>query len=288
MTAKFREICRFELAYQARRFTTWFFVVVLFAFGFLIMRSFSVDDEGYVNSPQLVAMFTMAGGLIWALLAGSIAGEAAARDIETGMHPLAYTAGASETEYLGGRFLAAATINAAMLLALVTGIVLSLTLPRTDAEFIGPHQPLAYLAAYFVIALPGSFVATVFQFSASILQRRAMTSYLATVLLGFVSLFASTSIGNWFGNWDVASLFDAAGFIGIMRQVESMTPLEIKTRIIALEPTFLANRLIWISVAMGTLALTFRRFRFGHPASAEAMARLAVGGDQRQLWTMPI
>ena len=265
MTAKFYEIYRFELAYQLRRFTTWFFFVVLFAFGFLMMRSFSVDDEDYVNSPHIVAVFTVAGGLIWALLAGSIAGEAAARDIETGMHPLVYTAPVSRTEYLGGRFLASVSLNASMLLALVTGIVLSLLLPRPDAEFMGPHQPLAYLAAYFAIALPGCFVATVFQFSASLLQRRALASYLAVVLLGIGSLLASTSIFNWFGNWDVASLFDAAGFIGIMRHVESMTPLERKVRIIALEPPFLANRLIWMGIAVGALAFTFRRFRFAHP-----------------------
>ena len=106
--------------------------------------------------------------------------------------------------------------------------MLSLVLPASDAEFIGQHQPLAYLAAYFVIALPGSFVATVFQFWASLLQRRAMTSYLATVLLALVSLFASTSIGNWLGNWNVASLFDAAGFIGIMRHCRVDDPLMIK------------------------------------------------------------
>ena len=35
---KFREIFRFELAYQARRVSTWVYFIILFAFGFLIMR----------------------------------------------------------------------------------------------------------------------------------------------------------------------------------------------------------------------------------------------------------
>ena len=125
---KFREIFRFELAYQARRVSTWVYFVVLFAFGFLIMLAAGADtpeEVAFLNAPNGVAFFTVMGGVIWLLLAGAVAGEAGARDVETRMHPLTYTAPVSKADYLGGRFLAAFVLNASMLLALQVGLLLS-------------------------------------------------------------------------------------------------------------------------------------------------------------------
>ena len=56
---RFREIFRFELAYQLRRPVTWIYFWGLFAFGFLIMRSFSPEEGMFVNAPSLVAFFAV-------------------------------------------------------------------------------------------------------------------------------------------------------------------------------------------------------------------------------------
>jgi hypothetical protein len=58
---RFREIFRFELAYQARRVSTWAYFVVLFAVGFLIMRAGTPADGVFLNSPSPVALFTVMG-----------------------------------------------------------------------------------------------------------------------------------------------------------------------------------------------------------------------------------
>jgi len=262
---KFREIYRYELAYQLRRLPNWVYFIGLFAFGFLIMRSFTPDEGGYVNSPQNITVFMLFGGVIWGLLAASVAGDAAARDFETGMHPLAYTAPVSKLQYLGGRFLGAYTLNALLMLALETGILLSVLLPRSRPELIGPHDPTVYVALYVVCVLPNVLVATIVQFSAALFQRRAVVTYLASVLFGLTTLLLSTSIGNWTGNWDLAALFDVVGFIGILREMESMTPLEAATRNVALEAKILLNRVVWIAFALVAMAYTYRRFQFAHP-----------------------
>ena len=125
---KFREIFRFELAYQARRVSTWVYFVVLFAFGFLIMLAAGADtpeEVAFLNAPNGVAFLALMGGVIWLLLTGAVAGEAGARDVETRMHPLTYSAPVSKADYLGGRFLAAFVLNASILLALHVGLLLS-------------------------------------------------------------------------------------------------------------------------------------------------------------------
>ena len=262
---KFREIFRYELAYQVRRLPNWVYFVGLFAFGFLIMRSFTPDEGVHVNSPQNITIFMLFGGVIWGLLAASVAGDAAARDFETGAHPLAFTAPVSKLQYLGGRFVAACTVNALLMLALEVGILLSVLLPRSRPELIGPHDPLVYVGLYVVCVLPNVLVATIVQFSAALSQRRAVIAYLASLLFGLTTFLLSSVIGNQTGRWDLAALVDVVGFFGILREMESMTPLEQATRNIALEAKILLNRVVWIAFALVAMAYTYRRFQFEHP-----------------------
>ena len=83
-----REIFRFEFAYQVRRLSTWLFFAVLVAFAFLLTRGNFLADALYadffLDSPFVVAVVTVFGSLIWLLVAAAVAGEAAARDVQTG------------------------------------------------------------------------------------------------------------------------------------------------------------------------------------------------------------
>ena len=56
-------------------------------------------------------------------MAPAVAGGAAARDVQTRMHPLIYTTPISKADYLGGRFLAAFVLNALILLAVPLGML---------------------------------------------------------------------------------------------------------------------------------------------------------------------
>ncbi|HST58610.1 MAG TPA: hypothetical protein VLK84_07980, partial [Longimicrobium sp.] len=122
---KFRAIFRFELACQLRRVSTWLCITLLFAFAAWAMMSSRPTDAAILqNSPFGIAFFTVLGGAIWLLIAASVAGEAGARDVQTRMHPLTYTVPVSKAAYLGGRFLAAFTVNALMLLGVQAGMLL--------------------------------------------------------------------------------------------------------------------------------------------------------------------
>lgn len=142
---KFREVFRFELTYQVRRFTTWLYFAALFGFAFLAIRGIYIQDarsEGtFLNAPSVIVSATIFGGVIWLLIAAAVAGEAAARDAETRMDALIYTAPISKADYLGGRFLAALALNALILLAVPAGILLALLVPGLEAELLGPFRP---------------------------------------------------------------------------------------------------------------------------------------------------
>jgi len=277
---KFREIFRFELAYQLRRLSTWLYFTALGVIAFLFVRENALSDALYadffLNSPFIIASVTVFAGLFWFVVAAAVAGEAAARDMETGMHPLTWTAPVSKAAYLGGRFLAAFALNALILLAVPAGVMLAVYAPGVDAAVVGPFRPAAYLTAYGFLALPNAFVGTAIQFAWAALGRRAIASYLGSVLLFFVAYGGMFFTAIFLERQDLAALLDVFGHVFITSDlILGWTPIEKSTRLIQLQGPLLWSRLVWLGVALGTLAFTYARFRFAHHTAGPGSSRIA-------------
>jgi ABC-type transport system involved in multi-copper enzyme maturation permease subunit len=273
-----RGIVRFELAYQLRRPWPWLCVAVLIVFAFMFTRSavvpVTLPQEFILNSPFLIAVLTVFGCQIWLLIAPAIAGEAAARDVHTGIYPLMYTSPVSKTEYLGGRFLAALVLNAMLLLAVQVGSLLAVSAPGVSPEIIGPFRPAAHLAAYGLIALPNAFIATAVQFSVALLSGRPMASYAGSLGLFFFS-YPVTIVLYYTTMQKLALLADPIGVMAIMNEMMSdWTIVEKNVRMFTLEGPMIANRLIWVGIAVLMLALVYRRFRFAHRTASDVWSRL--------------
>jgi hypothetical protein len=152
------ETFRFEVAYQSRRVSTWLYFVLLLGVSFLMAREVFVNEaqEGsyFLNAPFAVAQVTLVECILSLLPLAALAGGAAARDVETRMHPLLYTAPVGKAAYLGGRFLAAFALGALMMAAIPAGLLAAALLPGEHADLIGPIRPAAYASAYFLLALP--------------------------------------------------------------------------------------------------------------------------------------
>jgi len=260
---KFREIFRFEFVYQARRVRTWLYFAVLFAVAYLLMRTAGAGD-GVVNSPYAIAQETVLTGLLWVLMAPAVAGSAAARDVQTRMHPLVYTTPISKSNYLGGRFLAAFVLNALILLAVPLGMMAALLFPGVEPEIVGPFRPAVYLSSYGVLALPTAFTFTAVQFSLAALKRRPIVSYLGSVLL-FVTASSAGLATNVLKMPSLGQLLDPTCRINVLvLMADTLTPLEKNTVLIGLESSILANRLLWAGIALAILVFTHFRFRLGH------------------------
>jgi ABC-type transport system involved in multi-copper enzyme maturation permease subunit len=265
---KFREIFRFEFVYQARRVRTWLYFAVLFAVAYLLVRTDPAAGGEVVNSPYDIAQDTVLTGLLWILMAPAVAGSAAARDVQTRMHPLIYAAPISKADYLGGRFLAAFVLNAVILLAVPLGVLASVYLPGREPELVGPLRPAVYLTSYGVLALPTAFTFTAVQFSLAALKRRAIVSYLGTVLF-FVSVGGPAALVlNVLQMPILGQLLDPTCRLTVLLVMpDTLTPLQMSTVLIGLESPILANRLLWIGLALAILAFTYVRFRPGHRAA---------------------
>jgi ABC-type transport system involved in multi-copper enzyme maturation permease subunit len=267
---KFREIFRFELAYQLRRPWPWLAMAVLIVVSFLVTRvgiiPVTLPQDFILNSPFIITTVSVLSCQIWLLVAPAVAGEAAARDVHTGMHPLTYASPISRIEYLGGRFVAALVLNALILLAVQVGSLLAVYAPGVSPEIIGTFRPTAYLTAYVFIGLTNAFIGTAVQFAAALLSGRPMASYVGSFGLFFLSYPVTVFLwSSRMARPEVALLTDPIGIFAIMNEMMSnWTIVEKNVRTFTLQGPMLWNRLLWLGVAASALAFIYLRFRFVH------------------------
>ncbi|HEX5715291.1 MAG TPA: M1 family aminopeptidase [Thermoanaerobaculia bacterium] len=267
---KLWEIFRFEISYQSRRISTWLYFAVVLGFTYMMGTEEYVSnarDGGYfLNSPFVIASVATIGSMIGLLITASLAGDAGARDAQTRMHPLVYTTPVGKANYLRGRFLAAFILNLLILVAVPVGLVLAALVPRAEADLIGPFRPGAYLGAYVFLVLPNAFIVTALLFSLSALGRKAIAAYFGSALLFFHSNFSWQFVAGTLGWWKLARLLDPFGLSVFSELSQAWTPAEKNTLLVGLQGPLLANRALWLGIALGALALTHRRFRFAHPS----------------------
>jgi ABC-2 type transport system permease protein len=263
-------IFRFELRYQLRRPWPWLSMAVLLVFALVSTRvaivPVTLPQDFILNSPFIITAVSVFSCQIWLLVAPAVAGEAAARDVYTGLHPLVYASPLSKTEYLGGRFLAALVLNALILLAVQVGSLLAVYAPGVSPDIIGPFRPAAYFSAYVSIGLTNALIATTMQFSAALLSGRPMAAYVGSMGLFFLSYPVTVFLYfSRIGKPGIALLSDPIGVFAIMNEMMSnWTIVEKNVRMFTLEGPMLWNRLLWVGISVTTLALVYLRFRFAH------------------------
>ena len=281
-------IFRFELAYQLRRPWPWLSMAVLMVFALVMTRvaiiPVTLPQDFIINSPFIISAVSVFSCQIWLLVAPAVAGDAAARDVQTGLHPLLYASPLTKTEYLGGRFLAAFVLNAAILLGVQAGSLLAAFGPGANPDIVGPFRPAAYVTAYGFISLPNVLIATTFQFAAALLSGRPLASYVGSVGLFFLS-YPVTFALYMSGLGERGLLADPIGVMAIMNEMMSKwTLVEKNVRMFTLEGSMLWNRLLWITVSFATLAVVYRGFRFdSRLATGERRGRgTGTAGDGRR------
>jgi hypothetical protein len=154
-----------------------------------------------------------------------------------------------------------------IVLAVPLGMLAALLLPGVKPEIVGPFPPAVYFSSYGVLALPTAFTFTAVQFSLAALKRRAVVSYLGTVLVCVTVGPAVGVVTNVLRMPTLGTLLDPTLRIILVIIPETLTPLELNAALIGMKSSIFANRLLWIGVALAILAFTHRRFRFADRAA---------------------
>jgi hypothetical protein len=248
----------------------------------MLAVSFALAVQGYLesaqaggywfNSPFGIASMTVIGSVMGLLTAAAFSGDAGARDPEMRMAPLIHTSPLREASYLRGRFAAAFLLNAAVLVTVQVAGLTAVLMYDIPPELLGPINIATYLGSYALLALPNAFLATALLFSLSVLTRRSVASYLGAVVLFFVSTFVWVIVAEKLGQWDLARIIDPLGITVIREVSQTMTAAQKNAFSIWSNTSLLLNRVVWLSVAAGIIAITHLRFRF-ETASAHTWRR---------------
>lgn len=262
---KFREVFRYELEYRIRSASTWMYAGFLFlVMCWGLVATADGGDAVNANAPQQVAEGTVLfGGLFGLLVSAALFGDAAIRDVAAGMDPLLYTTRLRKAEYLGGRFLAALAINAIVALAIPLGFWVATVTPLLEAEALGPNRLLAYLQPLLLFLLPNLVLVGAILFTIGALARQVIPVYLGTAGV-FIGYLVAANYWSSIESPMLLALADPLGINALLAMSRYWTPAELETRLIGFPTMLVWNRVLWLAIAAGVLAVLHRRFRFAH------------------------
>jgi len=275
--SRFPLVLAFELRFYLCRISTWVYFLMLAAISFLLMITFGgafpdtsasiqgTDGNVLVNSPHVLLILTSVIGLFATLVVAAVAGNAGYRDFGQRMHPLVFTTPVSKREYVAARYVGTVTVNLVVLSGIGFGLWLGTMLPWVEADRFGPNSLVAYARPYLLTVLPNVAFASAIFLSLALLTRKRLPHYLggAALLLGYI--VAQTLAGDLRTKW-IAAFTDPFGISTIGLATEYWTTVEKNTRLLGLDGWVLANRALWIGVALAVVTLALWRFRFTHAA----------------------
>ncbi len=273
---KLQEIFRYEVEYRLRSASTWAYAAILTLIAVWMFLALA-DGAGLANGPEALAWGYVRPSLFGILITAALFGGAAVRDVEVGMDPLLFTSPIGKAEYLGGRFLGALAVNVLVLVAIPLGVLVATLVSLSDVMY-GPFYVGAHIQAYLLFLLPNVVLVGAILFAVGALARHVVPVYLAAIgiLIGYVVVL---NYASQIESPMLAALVDPLGLVTLERVTQYWTEAERNTRLIGLPTALGWNRVFWLFLSAGVLALLHRAFRFAHPAA---------GGRQREGKPTPV
>jgi len=255
------EVFRFELAYNLRRPSTWIYVAILFLMAiWMFLATADEPASAHINAPERLTGVSVIVGLFGMLVSAAIFGDTAVRDVAVEMDALLFTSPLRKAEYLVGRFLAALTVNAIVLVAIPLGLMAATRL-AVSFETVGPFRLVSYLQAFALFSLPNLVVVGAILYTTGMLARQIVPVYLVAIGLLIGSVVGLNYPGA-IASPLLAPLADPSGLGALQNLTRYWPEAERNTRLIGFPATLLWNRVVWFGVAAAVLGLLARVYRF--------------------------
>jgi ABC-type transport system involved in multi-copper enzyme maturation permease subunit len=285
------EFFRFDLRYQLRQPLLWVsgLVFALMAFGAASSDAVTIGGavgNVYRNAPMVIAQFLGVFTIIAMFIVTIFVAGSVLRDTEMGMSDMIFATPMKKRDYLIGRFLAGQVACLAIFVLLSLGIMLGTVMPWVDVARIGPFSILPYLWGFAVLVIPNLLL-----IGALLMLLAATTRSMLLVYVGVIAFFVLWSVAGVFSrdisNEWVAVLADPFGMRAFGRMTRYFTTAEANSGLPPFSGFLLANRALWVAVALALLGLTLALFKpqradtgkhwFGRAKSLGPTAAVAIG-----------
>ncbi len=271
------KIFTFEWRYQIKSPVFWVGSAIFFllTFGSVTVDQIQMGSRGnvHVNSPYAILQSQSIMSLFAVFVVVAMVSNVVVRDEETGFAPILRSTSISKSAYLVGRFLGAVAAALLVLASVPFAILVGSAMPWLDPEKVGAFHATHYLYALFVWGLPTLLIVSAAFFALATATRSMMWTYVGAVaaLVLYVVTRGLTSNPQ---HDTLAALSDPFALSALVVTTKYWTASERDTRLPEMSGLLLANRALWMGVAVAFFAAAYKVFRFEErsrrPAAASA------------------
>jgi hypothetical protein len=259
------KILAFERRLILRSPLFWIVAIVFGGFGFAMMASDNVSFGGGIgnvhrNAPLVVINLLAAFSLFSLLLVTIFIAGAALRDFEQNTAELFFTTPMRKRDYLLGRFGGGFIAAIGVMIVCAIGLWLGSKMPWLDQGRLGPTPFLAYLWAFAVLILPNLLFSAALVFALATLTRSMLYTYLGIIAFFVLNIVAGNMTANLDARW-IGALIDPFGGSALGELTRYWSSDDMNSRLPTLTSLLLANRAIWLGLALLLLLGAFRLFR---------------------------
>jgi len=282
----FWEFFTFELRFRAKSVSTYVYFLLWLAFSFLCVASENfgpvANSNGKVllNGPYAITLNDQFACLFGLIIIAAIFGTSILRDFQRDTFQILFTKPISKFAYLGGRWAGSFVTTVLVFAGLIIGLYLGTLAPWADHARIGPNHLRWYLEPFLSIVVIQIFFTGSLFFVVAALTRKIFIVYLQgvalfmTYVVGVTVFSATRSLEHfWSGILDPVGLLlnnAVARYWSVVEKNSQLFPWDFSGD----SPgVFLFNRLLWIGVGLGALALAWALF----PLSVEALTARSQG-----------
>lgn len=276
-------IARFELRYQLSSAIFWITAIIFFLLTWSLITSdtLRIGWGGYVsrNSPYTTTLISMIMMVFAVFIATTFAANVVLRDDESGFGPIIQTTRISKFDYLFGRFLGGFGVCCLAFLSVPVALWLGAAMPWIDSSTVSAFRLESYLYAYLVMCVPTLFVLSAVFFALATITRSMITTYVVALLALMVYFLTASYLARPEFK-EMMTWLDPFALAPLRFATEQWTPSERNTLLPPFLGPLLQNRLLWVSIGLALLALTWKLYRQDKPkdtkvkksAKAEASA----------------
>ncbi len=260
----FGKVAAFEFRYQARQPVFWVGVIIFFLLSFATVAAPDIVQLGstanvHKNAASVIANANIFQALVYMFITAAFVANIITRDEDTGFDGILRSTPLTKFDYLYGRFIGAFAAAALSFLAVPIGMALGAAMPWVDPDSVGPFVLNHYLFAYVVLALPSLLLTSAVFFAVTTVTRSMMWTYVGVIVFMVASFISSTMLRQP-GLEKVAALWEPFGGGAYGLAVRYWTATERNTQVPALAGYLLANRLIWVGMALAIIAAAYWLF----------------------------
>ena len=261
MTGK---IIVYEIRQRFWHWTTLLFFLILAFQGLWYTKGnfdYYVNEGLLMNASTLFYKNLAGGGMLMIIIVAIITGTSLYKDIQHKTGQWIYTMPIHEKQFYLGRFFSAFLFNVIIATGYIAGMLLTPYAGLGEAHRFGPAPIGQLFHGFLFLTVPNLFLLTSLFFFALVFTRRMAAGYLS-VLLTVIAFLVMQTTAESSGITTVLALADPFGYIGVDELIQGLPTAERNTAYIPLDGNLLINRLIWCSLAVLLLIVSYVKFSF--------------------------